>query len=94
MYKLEDKYYDNEKGYIYIPIRWREEFDISNGSMVGIDCEDEVVIIDKDTTREFIQKISKRGALTIPLELRQKLKHKRYSIYIVHAEEKVILKVQ
>ncbi|MBN3555623.1 hypothetical protein JYA63_15200 [Fictibacillus nanhaiensis] len=93
MYKLEDKYYDNDRGYIYIPIRWREEFAISNGSIVGIDCEDDVIIIDKNMTREFTQKISKRGALTIPLELRQKLKHKIYSIYIVHAEEKVILAV-
>ncbi len=93
MYKLEDKYYDNDKGYIYIPIRWREEFGISNGSTVGIEFVDDTIIIDKDITRKFTQKVSSRGALTIPLELRQKLKHKIYNIYIVHPEEKVILKV-
>lgn len=92
MFKLAEKYYDNDRGYLYIPVSWREEFNITRDTIVGIDCENDVIIIDKNVEREYTQRLSKKGVLTIPLNLRQKLSHKIYNIYIVHAEEKVILK--
>jgi bifunctional DNA-binding transcriptional regulator/antitoxin component of YhaV-PrlF toxin-antitoxin module len=63
MYKISDKHYDNNKGYIYIPISWREEFQLSNGAEVGIDLEDGILSIDKNLTREYIQKITSKGKL-------------------------------
>jgi bifunctional DNA-binding transcriptional regulator/antitoxin component of YhaV-PrlF toxin-antitoxin module len=91
MYKISDKLYDNNKGYIYIPISWREEFQLSNGAEVGIDLEDGIITIDKNLTREYIQKITSKGKLTIPYDLRQKLSYQTYNIYIIHSVERVIL---
>jgi bifunctional DNA-binding transcriptional regulator/antitoxin component of YhaV-PrlF toxin-antitoxin module len=88
---LTEKVYDNEKGYFYIPVVWREEFDLRNGIEVGIDYYNDVIIIDKLKSREFTQRISAKGRLTIPHELRQQLDNETYKIYIIQTDEKIIL---
>ncbi|MGA4722204.1 hypothetical protein [Fictibacillus nanhaiensis] len=86
------KTYDNKKGYLYIPVIWREEFNIYNGLEVGIDCfHDSILVIDKTLTREYKQMISNKGYLTVPYELRQKLTHDTFQIMIEQKDEKIIL---
>lgn len=83
--------YENEKGYFYIPIVWREEFNLQEGIEVGIDLLNGALIIDKTKTREFNQKIVRKGKLTIPCEIRGKLKSRKYNIFILQRDEKIIL---
>lgn len=86
------KTYDNKKGYLYIPVIWREEFNIHSGLEVGIDCyHDSILVIDKTLTREFKQIISNKGYLTIPFELRQKLICNSFQIIIEQKDERIIL---
>jgi bifunctional DNA-binding transcriptional regulator/antitoxin component of YhaV-PrlF toxin-antitoxin module len=91
MVLLMEKTYDNEKGYFYIPIAWREEFNLQEGIEVGIDFINGIVLIDKTLTREFSRNISAKGKLTIPLEIRQLLHTNKYNIYIIQKENKIIL---
>jgi bifunctional DNA-binding transcriptional regulator/antitoxin component of YhaV-PrlF toxin-antitoxin module len=91
MVLLMEKTYDNEKGYFYIPIAWREEFNLQEGIEVGIDFINGIVLIDKTLTREFSRNISAKGKLTIPLEVRQLLHANKYNIYIIQKESKIIL---
>ncbi|MFC0235483.1 hypothetical protein [Fictibacillus phosphorivorans] len=87
-----EKTYENEKGYFYIPIAWREEFNLHGGEEVGIDCyHNHIVVIDKTVSREYKQKVTEKGKLTIPLELRQKLIDQTYHVIIEQREERIIL---
>jgi bifunctional DNA-binding transcriptional regulator/antitoxin component of YhaV-PrlF toxin-antitoxin module len=86
-----EKTYNNDRGYFYIPVVWREEFNLHRGMEVGIDYYNEVVIIDKSKSREFTQTVSAKGKLTIPLELREQLHNETYNIYIIQRDEKIIL---
>jgi bifunctional DNA-binding transcriptional regulator/antitoxin component of YhaV-PrlF toxin-antitoxin module len=87
-----EKTYENEKGYFYIPVTWREEFKLHSGTEVGIDCyNNTLIVIDKAVTREFKQIVTEKGKLTIPLELRQKLKDQTYHIIIEQKDERIIL---
>jgi bifunctional DNA-binding transcriptional regulator/antitoxin component of YhaV-PrlF toxin-antitoxin module len=88
---LMEKMYENEKGYFYIPVVWREEFNLQEGQEVGIDLLNDVIMIDKTNTREFNQIIVGKGKLTIPIELREKLKNKFYNIFILQRDKKIIL---
>jgi bifunctional DNA-binding transcriptional regulator/antitoxin component of YhaV-PrlF toxin-antitoxin module len=91
MVLLMEKTYDNEKGHFYIPIAWREEFDLQEGIEVGIDFINGIILIDKTLTREYSQKVSAKGKLTIPLEIRQLLHTNLYKIYVIQNDEKIIL---
>jgi bifunctional DNA-binding transcriptional regulator/antitoxin component of YhaV-PrlF toxin-antitoxin module len=88
---LMEKTYDNEKGYFYIPIAWREEFNLQDGIEVGIDFLNGIIVIDKTLTREYSQNVSARGKLTIPLEIRQLLHTDIYNIYVIQKDRKIIL---
>jgi bifunctional DNA-binding transcriptional regulator/antitoxin component of YhaV-PrlF toxin-antitoxin module len=88
---LMEKKYDNEKGYFYIPIAWREEFDLQDGIEVGIDFLNGIIVIDKTLTRQYSQNVSARGKLTIPLEIRQLLHTDIYNIYVIQKDRKIIL---
>lgn len=86
------KTYENKKGYLYIPVIWREEFNIHSGLEIGIDCyHDSILVIDKTLTREYKQIISSKGYLTIPYELRQKLSYDTFQIIIEQKDERIIL---
>jgi bifunctional DNA-binding transcriptional regulator/antitoxin component of YhaV-PrlF toxin-antitoxin module len=85
------KTYENEKGYLYIPVTWREEFDLQSGEGVGIDYKNNFLVIDKETSREYCQTVSARGNLTIPLELRDKLNNETFYILIEQQKKKIIL---
>jgi bifunctional DNA-binding transcriptional regulator/antitoxin component of YhaV-PrlF toxin-antitoxin module len=86
------KTYENEKGYFYIPVTWREEFKLHSGLKLGIDCYNEsIVVIDKTSTREYKQVVTEKGYITIPFELRQKLAFKTFHILIEQRDEKIIL---
>jgi bifunctional DNA-binding transcriptional regulator/antitoxin component of YhaV-PrlF toxin-antitoxin module len=91
MVLLMEKTYDNEKGYFYIPIAWREEFNLQEGIEVGIDYLNGIIVIDKTLTREFSQNVSSRGKLTIPLKVRQFLHTDIYNIYVIQKDQKIIL---
>jgi bifunctional DNA-binding transcriptional regulator/antitoxin component of YhaV-PrlF toxin-antitoxin module len=87
-----EKTYENEKGYFYIPVTWREEFDLHCGAEVGIDCyNNAVIIIDKTISREYKQIVSAKGKLTIPQDLRQRLIDQTYHIIIEQRDERIIL---
>ncbi|MGA4719801.1 hypothetical protein [Fictibacillus nanhaiensis] len=86
------KIYENKKGYLYIPVIWREEFNIHRGLEIGIDCfNDSILVIDKTLTREYKQMISNKGFLTIPYELRQRLTYDTFQIMIEQKDERIIL---
>jgi bifunctional DNA-binding transcriptional regulator/antitoxin component of YhaV-PrlF toxin-antitoxin module len=86
------KTYENKKGYLYIPVIWREEFNIHSGLEVGIDCyQNSILVIDKTLTREYKQTISNKGYLTIPYELRKKLTCDIFQIIIEQKEERILL---
>jgi bifunctional DNA-binding transcriptional regulator/antitoxin component of YhaV-PrlF toxin-antitoxin module len=85
------KTYENERGYFYIPVTWREEFNLYCGIGVGIDYKNNFLVIDRGTSREYTQKISAKGKLTIPLELREKIHSNKFYILIEQCEEKIIL---
>jgi bifunctional DNA-binding transcriptional regulator/antitoxin component of YhaV-PrlF toxin-antitoxin module len=91
MVLLMEKTYDNEKGHFYIPVVWREEFNLQDGIEVGIDFINGIIVIDKMLTREYSQKVSARGKLTIPLEVRQLLQTNNYNIYVIQKDKKIIL---
>lgn len=91
MVLLMEKTYDNAKGYFYIPIAWREEFNLTEGIEVGIDFINGIVVIDKTLTREFSRNVCAKGKLTIPLEVRQLLHTNKYNIYIIQKDKKIIL---
>jgi bifunctional DNA-binding transcriptional regulator/antitoxin component of YhaV-PrlF toxin-antitoxin module len=91
MVLLMEKTYDNEKGYFYIPIAWREEFNLQEGIEVGIDFINGIVVIDKILTREFSRNVSAKGKLTIPLEVIQLLHTNKYNIYVIQKDNKIIL---
>jgi bifunctional DNA-binding transcriptional regulator/antitoxin component of YhaV-PrlF toxin-antitoxin module len=86
-----EKIYDNEKGYMYIPAVWRAEFHLHTGTEVGIDYNNDFLVIDKETSREYTQKISSKGNLTIPLKLREKIHNDKFYILIEQRQEKIIL---
>lgn len=87
-----NKVYENKKGYLYIPVIWREEFNIHNGLEIGIDCyHNSILVIDKSLKREFKQIISNKGYLTIPYALRQKLICNTFQIIIEQKDERIIL---
>ncbi|WP_226535513.1 AbrB/MazE/SpoVT family DNA-binding domain-containing protein [Fictibacillus halophilus] len=87
-----EKTYENEKGYFYIPVTWREEFKLYSGAEVGIDCyNNSIIVIDKAGTREFKQIVTEKGNITIPLELRKKLINQSYHIIIEQRDERIIL---
>jgi bifunctional DNA-binding transcriptional regulator/antitoxin component of YhaV-PrlF toxin-antitoxin module len=87
-----EKTYENEKGYFYIPVTWREEFKLHSGTEVGIDCyNNSIIVIDKSTAREYKQIVTEKGNVTIPLELRQKLNNQTYHIIIEQKDERIIL---
>jgi bifunctional DNA-binding transcriptional regulator/antitoxin component of YhaV-PrlF toxin-antitoxin module len=86
------KTYENKKGYLYIPVIWREEFNIHSGLEVGIDCyQNSILVIDKTLTREYKQIISNKGFLTIPHELRERLTCNTFQIIIEQKDERIIL---
>jgi bifunctional DNA-binding transcriptional regulator/antitoxin component of YhaV-PrlF toxin-antitoxin module len=91
MVLLMEKTYDNEKGHFYIPVAWREELNLQEGIEVGIDFINGIILIDKTLTREYSQKVSAKGKLTIPLEIRQFLHTNLYKIYVIQNDEKIIL---
>ncbi|MBY6037588.1 hypothetical protein KUV80_13035 [Fictibacillus nanhaiensis] len=86
-----DKTYNNQRGYFYIPVTWREEFNLHKGKEVGIDVDNDIIIIDRQQSREFTRTVSAKGKLTIPLELRKHLLNKTYDIIIMQKEEKIML---
>jgi bifunctional DNA-binding transcriptional regulator/antitoxin component of YhaV-PrlF toxin-antitoxin module len=86
-----EKIYNNQKGYFYIPVIWRDEFNLHSGSEVGIDIVNNNIIIDRIRSRTFTQKVSAKGKLTIPYELRKHLSNKTYDIIIMQKEEKILL---
>lgn len=85
------KTYENEKGYFYIPVTWREEFNLQSGKVMGIDYKNNFLIINTKPSREYKQKINSKGYLTIPLNLREKLHSNKFYIIVEQREEKIIL---
>lgn len=85
------KTYKNDKGYLYIPVTWREEFNLRSGKVVGIDYKNDCLVIDSKPSREYKQKIDSKGNLTIPLDLREKLHSNNFHIIIEQLEERIIL---
>lgn len=86
-----EKIYDNQKGYFYIPIIWREEFQFYIGREIGIDCYNNLIIIDGIKSRSYTQCVSSKGKITIPIELRKQLSYSTFHIIIIQHEEKILL---
>lgn len=57
----------------------------------GFDIDYKFLVIERETPRKYNQKISARGKLTIPLELREKIHNDRFYILKERWEEKIIL---
>jgi bifunctional DNA-binding transcriptional regulator/antitoxin component of YhaV-PrlF toxin-antitoxin module len=85
------KGYDNKKGYFYIPVVWREEFQFEVGGKVSLDVEDDKIIIDKHTNRRFTQLVGVRGRITIPIEVREVLKNQIFQMLDRQDTEQLIL---
>lgn len=58
---------------------------------VGYDYKNNFLVIERETSQKYNQKISARGKLTIPLELREKIHNDRFYILKEQWEEKIIL---
>ncbi|ANC77425.1 hypothetical protein ABE65_011675 [Fictibacillus phosphorivorans] len=53
--------YYKKKGYFYIPVVWREEFQFEVGETVSLDIESDKIIIDKKGDRRFTQVVGVKG---------------------------------
>jgi hypothetical protein len=80
-----------KKEVIFIFLLLREEFNLPCGIRVGIDYKNNILVIDRETSREYTQKFSAKGNLTIPLDLREKIHSNKFYILIEQCEEKIIL---
>ncbi|MET3728230.1 bifunctional DNA-binding transcriptional regulator/antitoxin component of YhaV-PrlF toxin-antitoxin module [Fictibacillus halophilus] len=86
-----NKNYSNEKGYFYLPAVWREEFRLQIGQAVEFMVDGENIMISKNKNQSKKRVIGKKGMLTIPHNIRMKLNHKLYKIFILQKEEKILL---
>jgi bifunctional DNA-binding transcriptional regulator/antitoxin component of YhaV-PrlF toxin-antitoxin module len=87
-----NKKYNNVKGVFYVPVAWREEFQIEVGDSLGIELvANELIIYKSGGNKVHKQKIYEKGRLTRPKVIRDKLQHQLYNIYILQKDKKILL---
>ncbi|WP_156488469.1 hypothetical protein [Fictibacillus phosphorivorans] len=70
---------------------WREGLQFEIGETVGLDIEDDKIVIDKKGAKRFTQLRGLRGRITISLVVREKLEDQTYHVLVKHETEQPIL---